>query len=112
MAKTNRLRRMLIGAAVCGAAALALWRPARRAFAEEKPDPASDHSARMLAEGRQTFRFDTFGDEAFWGDKLKLHQAIEGSRFGGVGAASAPGPPSPSVSRSTSTRCLRTSSRR
>ena len=31
----------------------------------------------MLAEGRQTFRFDTFGDEEFWGGTLKLHQAIE-----------------------------------
>ena len=30
--------------------------------------------------GRQIFRFDTFGDEAFWGDTLKLHQAIAGAR--------------------------------
>jgi len=30
----------------------------------------------MLAEGKQTFRFDTFGDEAFWGDTLKLHEAV------------------------------------
>ena len=40
-----------------------------------------------LAEGRQVFRFDTFGDQAFWGDTIKLHQAIEGARFGGVGPA-------------------------
>ena len=33
--------------------------------------------------GRQTFRSDTFGDEHFWGDTLKLHQALEGARFGG-----------------------------
>ncbi len=26
--------------------------------------------------GRQIFRFDTFGDEVFWGDTLLLHQAI------------------------------------
>jgi hypothetical protein len=26
--------------------------------------------------GRQAFRYDTFGDEAYWGDTLKLHQAI------------------------------------
>src|SRR5262249_48943097 len=43
-----------------------------------------------LAAGRHTFRFDTFGDEAFWGDTLKLHQAIEGSRFGGVGGGVSP----------------------
>jgi len=45
---------------------------------------------RMFAEGQQTFRFDTFGDEAFWGDMLKLHQAIEGSQFGGVGPGLSP----------------------
>jgi len=39
----------------------------------------------MITEGKQTFRFDTFGDEAFWGDTLHLHQAIEGATFGGVG---------------------------
>jgi hypothetical protein len=30
----------------------------------------------MIGEGRKTFRFDTFGDQAFWGDMLRLHQAI------------------------------------
>jgi len=35
-----------------------------------------DNSKSMMAEGRQTFRFDTFGDEAFWGDTLQLHLAI------------------------------------
>jgi hypothetical protein len=37
--------------------------------------------------GRKIFRFDTFGDQAFWGDRLRLHQAIAGSRNGGVGPA-------------------------
>jgi hypothetical protein len=31
---------------------------------------------RMIAEGRRTFRFDTFGDEKFWGDTLRLHEAV------------------------------------
>jgi hypothetical protein len=44
----------------------------------------------MIEQGRTTFRFDTFGDEAFWGDTLKLHLAIEGSRFGGVGPGISP----------------------
>jgi hypothetical protein len=43
-----------------------------------------DNAERMLAEGRQTFRFDTFGDEAFWGGMLQLHRAIAGAEFGGV----------------------------
>ncbi|HLY67172.1 MAG TPA: hypothetical protein VKU60_16670, partial [Chloroflexota bacterium] len=64
-------------------------------WAQEVPSvPASDpimvNAARQVAEGRQTFRFDTFGDEAFWGGTLKLHQAIEGARFGGVGSGVSP----------------------
>jgi hypothetical protein len=40
-------------------------------------DDAISHNAQqMLAEGKQTFRFDTFGSEAFWGDTLKLHEAV------------------------------------
>jgi hypothetical protein len=45
---------------------------------------------RTLAEGRQIFRYDTFGDEAFWGDTIKLHQAIEGASLGGVGPGVSP----------------------
>jgi hypothetical protein len=45
---------------------------------------------RMMKEGQETFRFDTFGDEAFWGDTLKLHQAIEGAKLGGVGPGVSP----------------------
>jgi hypothetical protein len=44
----------------------------------------------MMEEGRQIFRNDTFGDEAFWGDQLQLHKAIEGTQFGGVGAGVSP----------------------
>src|SRR4051794_26674591 len=49
-----------------------------------------DHATAEIRKGRQIFRFDTFGDESFWGGALKLHQAIEGSRFGGVGAGLSP----------------------
>ena len=44
----------------------------------------------MMDEGRQIFRYDTFGDEAFWGDTIKLHQATQGERFGGVGPGVSP----------------------
>src|SRR6185312_15157783 len=47
-------------------------------------DPIAN-AADKAARGRQIFRFDTFGDQAFWGDTLKLHQAIEGAALGGVG---------------------------
>src|SRR6058998_2536465 len=44
----------------------------------------------MFEQGRQIFRFETFGDEAYWSDKLKLHQAIEGAKLGGVGPGVSP----------------------
>src|SRR5947199_364958 len=52
-------------------------------------DPEKD-VLKMFREGRQIFRFDTFGDEAFWGDALKLHQAIAGKQLGGVGNGVSP----------------------
>ena len=36
----------------------------------------SNYAQDMLKQGKDIFRFDTFGDEAFWGDTLHLHQAI------------------------------------
>jgi hypothetical protein len=40
-------------------------------------DDAISHSAQqMLAAGKQIFRSDTFGSEAFWGDTLKLHETV------------------------------------
>jgi hypothetical protein len=38
-----------------------------------------NNASRLLEEGRDIFRFDTFGDEAFWGGQLRLHQAIAGA---------------------------------
>jgi hypothetical protein len=48
------------------------------------------NSHQTLLEGRQTFRFDTFGDEDFWGGALKLHDAIQGESLGGVGPGVSP----------------------
>jgi hypothetical protein len=42
----------------------------------DKNDPLIQNAATKIQEGRQTFRFDTFGDEAFWGGSLRLHQAV------------------------------------
>jgi mono/diheme cytochrome c family protein len=58
----------------------------------QKPgaDTPSQNAAELAAQGQQTFRFDTFGDEAFWGGALQLHQAIEGAGFGGVGPGVSP----------------------
>ena len=48
------------------------------------------NAQQMFEEGRRIFRYDTFGDEVYWTDKLKLHQAIEGSKFGGAGPGVSP----------------------
>ena len=62
-----------------------------RSRAARAPDDAlHDHALETLDQGRQIFRFDTFGDEAFWGDTLKLHQAIEGAALGGIGPGVSP----------------------
>ncbi len=39
-------------------------------------DQISDNADKMLMEGKNIFRYDTFGDEAFWGGTLKLHQGV------------------------------------
>jgi hypothetical protein len=50
----------------------------------------ASQTADLVAEGKQIFRFDTFGDEDFWGGQLQLHQAIQGEQFGGVGPGVSP----------------------
>ena len=53
-------------------------------------DPVKSAGDLVIDEGRQTFRFETFGDEAFWGDTLQIHKAIEGGARGGTGAGVSP----------------------
>ena len=48
------------------------------------------NNEQLISQGRQIFRYDTFGDETFWGDTLKLHRAIAGSANGGVGPGVSP----------------------
>jgi cytochrome c5 len=72
---------------VWGTRSDASWSDGRKNEAEQQTDA---NAQRMLDEGRQTFRFDTFGDEAFWSDALQLHRAIEGAQFGGVGPGVSP----------------------
>jgi hypothetical protein len=53
-------------------------------------DAAHDTGDVRFARGQRTFRFDTFGDQAFWGGTLGLHKAIEGAKLGGVGPGVSP----------------------
>lgn len=48
------------------------------------------NAAEMVAQGRAIFRYDTFGDQAFWGDALRLHTTIAGANNGGIGPGLSP----------------------
>jgi len=48
------------------------------------------HANAMIDEGRKIFRYDTFGDEVFWGNTLQLHKAIAGAKNGGIGPGVSP----------------------
>ena len=75
---------------VAALAMLAMFAHPTHAQKDKLAERINANAQQMVDEGRQIFRFDTFGDEAFWGDALKLHQAIQGSRFGGVGPGVSP----------------------
>ena len=93
MTISNALRLLVV---VVPAAVATLWLSSRSSARADRSEAAvTDHAvvenARlMLNEGRRVFRYETFGDEVFWGDTLKLHQAIAGSKLGGVGPGVSP----------------------
>ena len=49
-----------------------------------------ENAKTLLEKGRAIFRFETFGDEAWWTDTIQLHKAIAGDRHGGIGAGVSP----------------------
>ena len=51
---------------------------------------AEINAVHQVREGRDTFRYATFGDEAFWGDGIGLHLALAGEANGGVGPGVSP----------------------
>jgi hypothetical protein len=66
----------------------------------ENPDDSANESTwnadirknadEMFEKGKAVFRFETFGDEAFWTDKLQLHKAIADKGAGGIGEGLSP----------------------
>jgi hypothetical protein len=95
-----RLTRIFIAstcaAALCGtlmaAAAPRTQRAQNNQATQQNGHDATNarYAQTMLDEGRKTFRYDTFGSEAFWGDALQLHKAIAGEKNGGVGPGVSP----------------------
>jgi cytochrome c553 len=77
-----------MGIVVVGARASVQGDAESRQSAE--PNGVVNHVKREVQRGREIFRYDTFGDEAFWGGQLKLHRAIEGAALGGVGPGLSP----------------------
>src|SRR5687768_10164153 len=63
---------------------------AQRFPAESFDSVIEDYVEEMIEKGRKVFRYDTFGSETFWGDKLKLHEAIAGEKQGGIGIGLTP----------------------
>src|SRR3954449_13026523 len=57
--------------------ALAPLAPAGQGGAAAPNDPIAANAGRMVDEGRQTFRYDTFGDQVFWSRILGIHQALK-----------------------------------
>ncbi len=57
------------------------------------PGPALDKPVldpALVAEGKEIFRFDAFGDEVFWTDLLHIDKAILGEANGGFGPGVSP----------------------
>ena len=52
----------------------------KRASLSEFDAVIQNSSERIMKEGQQIFRFETFDDQTYWGDELRLHQAIEGAK--------------------------------
>src|SRR5512134_3409286 len=96
MSQQTRLMPVRQALALLALAAAAVF-AATPAIAQPPGDGSDrfDHAIRhnshdLLQEGRRTFRHDTFGDEAFWGDTLGLHRAVAGASLGGVGPGVSP----------------------
>jgi len=96
MLRSSRLRKAVRTGALMGGCALAGGALFNVSAVSQTPRPtASPPRAQATADslvraGRQTFRFDDFGDFKFWGGALQLHRAIEGRSHGGVGPGVSP----------------------
>jgi len=89
-ARTPVLIGLVLVAGLLAGARFNLWAESRQQPAAPFDATISNNAQSLLDEGRQIFRYDTFGSEAFFGDTLKLHQAIAGEQNGGVGPGVSP----------------------
>ena len=66
----SRARSFVITAVIVSFGAAALVVACKQSTALSEDDPA------LIAQGKNIFRFDTFGDETFWTDTLRMHEVI------------------------------------
>jgi hypothetical protein len=113
MSRSRRIARLIVVSAVVGALVLlggviangsvsAFSATHNRADDNDNPGACESQSVdtpgqgcakalnALFEQGKQVFRFDTFGDEDFWGGQLHLEKAIEGAALGGVGPGVSP----------------------
>jgi cytochrome c5 len=64
-------------AALTGAGLAAFGTRTAPEEAQTAQPTATPASAALIAEGQKAFRFDTFGDEQLWTNKLRLHEVVE-----------------------------------
>ena len=76
----NRRSLIMAASAVAGVFGVAMASAAKGPAASKGANDAdiARHSQTMIEEGRKTFRYDTFGSEAFWGDALAAPQGDRG----------------------------------
>src|SRR3954452_21321760 len=93
MLRSSRLRKVLRTGGLMGVCALAggaLFSVSAVSQSHPSGSTAESNSAALVTQGRQVFRFDDFGDNAFWSGALQLAKAIEGRLLGGVGPGVSP----------------------
>lgn len=78
---------VLLSAGVLSATAASGKPPKNKAPFDEV---VNDYSEDLVVAGREIFRYDSFGSEAFYGDVLRLHDAIKGEALGGEGPGVSP----------------------
>jgi mono/diheme cytochrome c family protein len=89
---------LIVGAVLIAVGLVGHSAAAVSGFVDQPADPTHvwdqqirDRTRQLIEQGRQVFRYDTFGSEAFFGPTIGLHQAIEGATFpGGVGGGLSP----------------------
>jgi hypothetical protein len=58
--------------------------------ADDFNDAIEKNMKELFDKGKAVFRYETFGDEAFWTDQLQLHKVIADDKHGGTGTGLTP----------------------